>query len=83
MIGYEDILSSDEESDPEENDFNSNFFIKHLRFIQDVLKQLKSWACNKIFEYYTRKCFIAIDDTGYCESSLLSDLRIFSQKSHE
>lgn len=52
--------SSSEEEFIDENIFETNVFIKHLR-----------------------KCFIAVDDSGYCESVLLPDLKVFNRETPE
>jgi hypothetical protein len=35
------------------------------------------------FIKHLRKCFITIDDTSYCESVLLPDLRVFNRRTPE
>ena len=38
---------------------------------------------TNVFIKHLRKCFIAIDDSAYCESVLLPDLKVFNRENPE
>lgn len=50
---------------------------------EDNEDQMDELFATNTFIKHLRRCFITIDDSGYCESVLLPDLRVLNRRTPE
>lgn len=50
-----------------------------LSSLSDIDEANQDSASSQVFLKHLRKCFIATDDNGYCEQSILPDLKVFAE----